>query len=125
MATTKNPPQNQQSEAELSQESAEQSRATTGANAAMAAVQPQQSQIRGSFMPGGGAGEDATTLVDPDTKAQFPAGTPDKERDAIIAQARADAQAAYERDRDDPGVELAVVPAGVDTTNPNSTVVAE
>jgi hypothetical protein len=107
---------------EESQESLEQARSTRGADAAVAAVRPSESQVRGSFMPGGGAGEDATTEVDPETHAQFPTTATAEEKEQARQEAREKAQREYERDVNDGNVRLAVArpgtaanPAGFDS----------
>jgi hypothetical protein len=110
---------------EVREESAEVASRAKGADAAMAATQPQESQIRGSFMPGGGAGEDAHTALDPDTHAQFNASASDEEKQAQIDLSRKQAQERYEADKANPDIDLVEIPVGVDATNPNPTVVKE
>lgn len=95
-------------------------RSVRGADAAAGVTRPQESQIRGSFMPGGGTGEDATTEVDADTGAQFAASASDEEKESSIKKAREDAQRQYEQSLNDPD-SMTLVPRGVDTTNPNPT----
>ena len=95
-----------------------------GADAAMG-VSPRKarnvapSQIRGSFAPGGGAGEDATSLVDDATGVMYPAGTSDEERQRLIDQAKRAAQKQYEDDLANPDIPMVRMPAGVDASNPN------
>lgn len=101
---------------EDSVESAQVSKQASGADAAMAVTKPGESQIRGSFMPGGGAGEDASTEFDQETHAQFGTGATAEEREAAIKEQRSKAQEKYEADVADPDVPLVPLPPGAEAS---------
>lgn len=71
-----------------------------------------KNQIRGSFMIGGGPGEDAVTEVDQETHAQFKPTAPQSEKDRAIAAAKQKSQEQYESDVDDPQIVMAVAGPG-------------
>jgi hypothetical protein len=97
-----------------------------GADAAVGAVRPADSQIRGSFMPGGGAGEDAHTAFDPDTHAQFAATATKEEREQAIEDRKNLNQSVYEKEMQQAQDEAraAVAPPGVFVPNPAPTEAA-
>ena len=108
------------------QASAEASAKTKGADAAVGAVAPAESQIRGSFMPGGGAGEDSHTAYDPETHAAYPATATEDERKAAIDKHVAAQQDRFEQaqaEAQDEGRAVAH-PAGFSVPNPAPTEAA-